>query len=360
MHSGITIDWNDTEYKLTRDNIEQVYRELAPEIVNTTLEYLESKDPTPNKQYVPWMVKSIINDPQFRWEDFNRDNILNTYERLKQGRRIRPEHTDINKFPTFTKFEDTMREYYKDLLVDRVVDRGESEILLDNSDIKVIQPLDETASCYYGQGTRWCTAATRGPNYFETYNERGPLMIIIPKKPEYRGEKYQLWLDQNDINEYQFMDEEDKVVNLPKLVKNDPRFRTLVDISTDVKRFINGFTELMSPERLDAYISIAQGNVENLIDEYFTTVNDESSLTWDKEKFKMDVGGLINSSRIRQQLESQATESAYNPLRIHPPTLNDIYLHMAENVESGLGNTEFEYNANILGDWIRGLDRLDA
>ena len=48
------------------------------------------------------------------------------------------------------------------------------------------------AACYYGQGTRWCTAATRGKNYFSEYHNESPLLIILPKEPQYPGEKYQL------------------------------------------------------------------------------------------------------------------------------------------------------------------------
>ena len=54
-------------------------------------------------------------------------------------------------------------------------------------------PLYERASIYYGQGTRWCTAATASANYYEDYTRSAPLFIVIPRHPKYQGEKYQLW-----------------------------------------------------------------------------------------------------------------------------------------------------------------------
>ena len=40
----------------------------------------------------------------------------------------------------------------------------------------------KTAACYLGQGTQWCTAATRSTNYFDEYDAKGPLLIFHMKK----------------------------------------------------------------------------------------------------------------------------------------------------------------------------------
>jgi len=82
----------------------------------------------------------------------------------------------------------------------------------------VVVPQDEAAACYYGRGTRWCTAATKGENYFVHYNKEGPLYIILPKNPSYKGEKYQLHIESK-----QFMNEKDDPVSLAKLL-DYPKF----------------------------------------------------------------------------------------------------------------------------------------
>jgi hypothetical protein len=355
----IKLEWGDNEYMVSSDNVEQIYRQLAPEILDTALTYLENKDPTTNKQFVPWMIRSVINSQsweyhRFNWEDFNKNNLLGRYQRLKQGKQIQPEHADINKFKTYQDFESTMYEYYQDKLTDQVKERGKSETLLNNDDIRVIRPLDEKASCYYGQGTKWCTAATQGSNYFETYNERGPLFIIIPKKPKYTGEKYQLWInnDEEHSGDYQFMDLRDHAVNLPQLIATDPRFRTLKNINPEVDRFISRFIDLMPEEKVEQYILKAQTNIDRIIDELFDNVSDK-----DKEKFKMDVGGMIDLARVRRQLQDQSNRSQNNPwAKTEAPTVDDIYKYMSDNILTGFKNTEFEHDSKVLVDWLSGLE----
>ena len=56
-------------------------------------------------------------------------------------------------------------------------------------------PLDQEAACYLGQGTQWCTAATRSENYFDQYNDVGGLIIINLKEEV----ELQKWVD-GDFN----------------------------------------------------------------------------------------------------------------------------------------------------------------
>ena len=65
----------------------------------------------------------------------------------------------------------------------------------------IIVPHTEEASCYYGKGTQWCTAANNGNNMFEYYNDNGNLYININKLTH---EKYQFHFETDS-----FMDETD-------------------------------------------------------------------------------------------------------------------------------------------------------
>ncbi|WP_158648463.1 hypothetical protein [Candidatus Symbiothrix dinenymphae] len=73
----------------------------------------------------------------------------------------------------------------------------------------VVHPLTEAASCLYGRGTRWCTAATESCNLFNHYNSQGNLCIIINKKS---GEKFQF-----HFATYSFMDETNHEIKSPML-----------------------------------------------------------------------------------------------------------------------------------------------
>uniref|UniRef100_A0A6C0JQQ7 Ankyrin repeat protein n=1 Tax=viral metagenome TaxID=1070528 RepID=A0A6C0JQQ7_9ZZZZ len=85
--------------------------------------------------------------------------------------------------------------------------REDTEKVFESNEVVVYHPKTEAASCYYGQGTKWCTAATKGENMFNMYNKSGPLYIIIPKKPKVQGEKYQMHVKSGqlmDINDVEF------------------------------------------------------------------------------------------------------------------------------------------------------------
>lgn len=60
------------------------------------------------------------------------------------------------------------------------------------------------AACYYGKGTRWCTASKDDDRYAKEYLQRGPLFIFQFKKTD---EKYQV-----DAEFEYFMDEEDNEI----------------------------------------------------------------------------------------------------------------------------------------------------
>ena len=83
--------------------------------------------------------------------------------------------------------------------------RFESTVLLERDGFTVVIPLTEFASCWWGLGTSWCTAA-ENKNSFVHYDRRAPLIIII--LPD--GGKLQMY---GTWNEFQFMDETDNSVS---------------------------------------------------------------------------------------------------------------------------------------------------
>jgi hypothetical protein len=172
-------------------------QQLQPRIVATLLEIIESHDHSSNKQYVPWLARSWANAlGKTRLEDLNRNNLLALFDEAKRRRLLRPEHTDVNRFQTWQDFENVMLDDYDlptKLFRPEAGDaRGQARKVYSDSTVRVIHPLDEQAACYYGRGTRWCTAATQSDNYFDEYNSDGPMYIFLPQQPQYPGEKYQI------------------------------------------------------------------------------------------------------------------------------------------------------------------------
>lgn len=95
-----------------------------------------------------------------------------------------------------------------------------AEKVFETDKIVIIHPLTQEASCTYGAGTKWCTAAEKN-NMFNTYNSKGPLYILIDKVT---NDKYQLHFETD-----QFMDAEDKPVSLKNLTQRYPEIKIWID-----------------------------------------------------------------------------------------------------------------------------------
>ena len=163
-------------------------------LIEIGLERLEEVDSTPNKQYVQWIVRTYAKDPNFKLEDVVSQipDYLDKFHRLNKRKKLPNPQNDINRYSSFKGFMDTMDQYTDPYEEEVQKNKGHAFTLYEDDKWRVIVPQDEPASCYYGQGTRWCTSATKAKNMFSFYNNIAPLLIAIPKDPFKPGEKYQL------------------------------------------------------------------------------------------------------------------------------------------------------------------------
>ena len=171
-------------------------------------------------QHYKWVIQLYSNGGVKRLEDISSRLLpaVKDLEWLKQ-QGVVDKSVKAESFNSLGKLEDYLDNYATELEPRRgVVAQKESaregaEEIYNGSEIRIIYPKTEAAACYYGQGTRWCTAAKKD-NMFEEYNSRGEMYIIIPKNPTHSGEKYQLHFATN-----QYMDEKDEEIDLYSLYK---------------------------------------------------------------------------------------------------------------------------------------------
>lgn len=85
--------------------------------------------------------------------------------------------------------------------------KGGSTTIFDSPSIMVTIPHTHEVACKLSSGARWCTglADKQGSKFFELYNNRGPLFIILDKKT---GEKFQMHLESN-----LFLDSNDRPID---------------------------------------------------------------------------------------------------------------------------------------------------
>lgn len=193
------------------------------QVLDTLLARVELADPTKNKQYVPWLIRTYTTSPNLKFEDLitKFSEPLTKFYKLVQKKQIPAPNNDIGRIKDLATLVQVVDQHPDVEEKDKDADRGQVKPYYEDADIRVIIPEDQKAACYYGQGTKWCTAA-RENNMFDRYNKSGEMYIIMPKKPAYAGEKYQFHFPTK-----QFMDEKDHRVNLKEL---RDRFPQLADI----------------------------------------------------------------------------------------------------------------------------------
>ena len=166
---------------------------LGDKLTLHLLNLIEEADPTKKNNYVQWLIRTYINDPSQPLEDVlsTVSDYLGKFHKLKIKNHLT--NADIGQYKSFETFFDDLDNYSSDLIDDKEDSKQiwNADPIYDEDGILILSPKDEEAACHYGRGTRWCTSATRSNNYFQSYNRRGPLYIIAPRKPTYPGEKYQ-------------------------------------------------------------------------------------------------------------------------------------------------------------------------
>jgi hypothetical protein len=175
--------------------------------VAAVIDAAESADPTPNEQYVQWIVRQFTKKGM-KYEDlYKLEDQLETFVSTKGQHKRLGINSDINQYD-WRSLADTARKLSStDVAEPDTADATsvEGAKILYNGPLGTLSvPQTEAASCELGRGTRWCTAADKS-NMFDHYNSQGPLYIWHDKKLK---EKFQFHFESG-----QFMDAQDNPIS---------------------------------------------------------------------------------------------------------------------------------------------------
>jgi len=90
--------------------------------------------------------------------------------------------------------------------IEKLVKSKEAEKVWETDNCYVYKVFTHRAACYYGKGTRWCTASKDDDTYFKQYSQQGPLFIIIDKIDT--DNKYQFHMQSES-----FADQDDRMLD---------------------------------------------------------------------------------------------------------------------------------------------------
>jgi len=161
-------------------------------------------DSVPHK-YLMWVGKT------FDGVNFE-ENFPKLYNSLNKFTNISTNlpKTDINQYQNLNDLLTAISVYENRQRRDvKKVEGG--NVVFDDGKLFVVNPLDYKSSCYYGKGTKWCTAAETD-THFKKYNEDGKLFYIIDRTKPTSDPLYKVAMLRKFDGEKKFFDATDEYV----------------------------------------------------------------------------------------------------------------------------------------------------
>lgn len=203
----------------------------SDETVKTVVDYVSTQDPSGGSKYLEWLTKQIFGN-QVSMFDTRMYNIVTEYDKnlnritpdflvyLKNlnniglsyaldEKRITEKPKDINSFSNIESlkfFVEILKEFKTKGELRKLSGEAKKVVKLYQSPyVEVVAPESEEASCRYGAGSKWCTAA-RQDNAFKHYAKFNLLVYVLPKNPATPNVKvaFQIPYDQKAAAGYHF------------------------------------------------------------------------------------------------------------------------------------------------------------
>ena len=126
------------------------------------------------QKYLDWVGKNLdvvnFNDTIVKLTD-----ALNKFEKISSNLPI----TDLTQYKSVGQLLNALSEYEgRQRRNVKKVEGG--NVVYDDGRYFVVNPLTHESSCYYGKGTKWCTAAETD-THFKKYNDDGKLFYILDR-----------------------------------------------------------------------------------------------------------------------------------------------------------------------------------
>ena len=143
------------------------------------------------KPYMKWIIIKYAKDGIDYWDHV--DGVVEyllMFDKLKRQNKLTSQEKDVNRIKDMHDLKDLIEKYEeedvssgseKDKKIEQgFYDRKEAVLIHNSKKVKIVQPLTENASNFFGQSTQWCTTGTHSS--FEEYDNVSGLYIIDFKK----------------------------------------------------------------------------------------------------------------------------------------------------------------------------------
>ena len=205
--------------KFSAQNLEKIVKSIAP-------------------KYLDWVGK-VVDEINFD-ETFSK--VVPTVTRFNNISTNLPQ-TDINQYKSFNELYDSITKYDSRIRRDVKQVKG-GNVVYDDGVFFVVNPLNYESSCYYGKGTKWCTAAETD-SHFKRYNEDGKLFYIIDRTKASNDPNYKIAMLKKFDGDISFFDAKDDRVDA-KNVFGEKKYNEIISAADE-------FLNEVYPEQVKIY-----------------------------------------------------------------------------------------------------------
>ncbi len=204
----------------------------AASIVN---HFATTADPTPNKKHLGWIMN------QYSKGNVRQEDSPAIHTALSDFDKYKPklQEKDLGKYSHLADLQDAVEPHKA---VGGPITKGDEEreakagaqMIHDGPNTRVHKITTKASACFYGKGTRWCTAGDKN-NQAENKLRDGPLYIITHKKEKDesgRPEKHQIHFETDE-----FADSRNVQQDLDDYVKKNPELMKVNEFKTQHPSF---------------------------------------------------------------------------------------------------------------------------
>lgn len=303
-------------------------------------------DSVPHK-YLMWVGKT------FDGINFE-ENFPKLYTALNQFTKISTNlpKTDINQYQNLDDLLNTISVYEnRDRRDVKKVEGG--NVVYDDGKLFVVNPLDYKASCYYGKGTKWCTAAETD-THFKKYNEDGKLFYIIDRTKPTSDPLYKVALLRKFDGEKKYFDAKDEYVKsgwifgteqLNKLDKSVENY-----LSTEFAEQLKIYTDLELARKEKERLRKLE--INRILNERREDAQDRRlDGEWDLTNPDIDEVGLKANALLEYLVDNGDSQVLTNEQRIEIQRIKDEIERL---------NTEYDNSDDVRTDLLNQIEELEG
>ena len=187
------------------DFLSKYRKKFTPENIKKI--FLMSRDLSSNQKFLNFLGK-VVSDNNFDEDLFKAKIAIEKF--IKYQKNL--DEKDINQYDSLKDIQDAIDKHENRVRRDVKEVEG-ADIVYEDDRFTVVTPKTHEASCYYGSGSKWCTAAKSSDQHFMSYNRDGKLFYFLDKKASTSNRFYKVALLQKYDGRQQYYDAPDKSFN---------------------------------------------------------------------------------------------------------------------------------------------------